>query len=154
MILSDSFKFLPKGVNIRVAPTKNPRNNELRKRHNRVHSVNHHKAKTNTANTTPTPTLVNISPERKKKRELHLYFTSQLVREIQHSDHMNISVNNNINNDRLVKELFACEQRFNAFQPTRWFRNFGRYGTGEGDLVITLNPLGGCVGRSFDCSTI
>ena len=67
MILSDSFKFLPKGVNIRVAPTKNPRNNELRKRHNRVHSVNHHKAKTNTANTTPTPTLVNISPERKKK---------------------------------------------------------------------------------------
>lgn len=65
MILSDSFKFLPKGVNIRVAPTKNPRNNELRKRHNRVHSVNHHKAKTNSAHTTPTPTLVNISPERK-----------------------------------------------------------------------------------------
>lgn len=52
----------PKGVNINVAPTKNPKNRALKRRQSLVHSVNHQKAKTIKPNNKPTPELVSITP--------------------------------------------------------------------------------------------
>ena len=56
---------LPKGVNITVAPIKNPRNRASIRRQSLVHSVNHHKANTITPNNKPSPALINIHPVKK-----------------------------------------------------------------------------------------
>ena len=59
----------PKGVNISVAPTKNPRKRALKRRQSLVHSVNHQKANTIKPNNMPIPELVSIIPVSNKSEK-------------------------------------------------------------------------------------